>query len=156
MSEDLERSIKAIAELRALYLSRETGHPVSEDKAGWILGQYKSCLSCLFVRNRAPKAGWILARMGHLGKWAKAISYGRGGAVEKENRDLLFCMCERKGKVAWTLDCISPLEHDCIYKHPVEYTGSECCMKHNWGLWWMVVSQLYLCQYLLPYSLCEI
>ena len=40
VSEDLERTIKAIAK------SRETGQPaVSEARSGWILGQYKRLLS---------------------------------------------------------------------------------------------------------------
>ena len=55
VSEDLKRTIKAIAK------SRETGQPaVSEARAGWILGQYKRLLSWLFVRSQASFCwpGW--------------------------------------------------------------------------------------------------
>ena len=41
VSKDLERTIKGIAESRDLFISRETGQPVSEAKAGRILGQYR-------------------------------------------------------------------------------------------------------------------
>jgi hypothetical protein len=67
VSEDLERTIKAIAEARALFISRETGVPVSDAKAGWILGQYRRLLSCL------------LARMGHLGEGTKECAARRRG-----------------------------------------------------------------------------
>jgi uncharacterized membrane protein YdfJ with MMPL/SSD domain len=65
--EDLDRTIKAIAAARALFISRETGVPVSDAKARWILGQYRRLLSCLFVRSLAS---FLLARMGHMGEFA--------------------------------------------------------------------------------------
>ena len=65
VSEDLESTIKAIDEARVLFLSRETGLPVSEAKAGWIL--VRSQASCL------------LARMGHLGEGAKECAARRRG-----------------------------------------------------------------------------
>ena len=83
VSEDLERIIKAIAESRALFLSRETGQPVSEAKAGWILGQYRRRLSCLFVRSQAS---CLLARMGHLGEGAKECAARRRVAMAEEER----------------------------------------------------------------------
>ena len=58
----LESTIKAIAE------SRETGQPVSEAKSGWILGQYRRLLSCLFIRSQAF---CLLDWMGHLWEGAK-------------------------------------------------------------------------------------
>ena len=83
VSEDLERTIKAIAEARVLYLSRETGLPVSDSKAGWILGQYRRLLSCLFIRSQAS---CLLARMGHLGEGAKECAARRRVAMAEEER----------------------------------------------------------------------
>ena len=83
VSEDLERTIKAIAESRALFLSRETGQPVSESKSGWILGQYRKRLSCLFIRSQAS---CLLARMGHLGEGAKECAARRRVAMAEEER----------------------------------------------------------------------
>ena len=83
VSEDLERTIKAIAESRALYLSRESGQPVSEARAGWILGQYRRLLSCLFIRSQAS---CLLARMGHLGEGAKECAARRRVAMAEEER----------------------------------------------------------------------
>ena len=83
VSEDLERMIKAMAESRALFLSRETGQPVSELKAGWILGQHRRRLSCLFVRSQAS---CLLARMRHLGEGAKGCAARRKVAMVEEER----------------------------------------------------------------------
>ena len=83
VSEDLERTIKALAEARALFISRETGVPVSDAKAGWILGQYRRLLSCLFVRSQAS---CLLARMGHLGEGAKECAARRRVAMAEEER----------------------------------------------------------------------
>ena len=83
VSEDLERTIKALAEARALFISRETGVPVSDAKAGWILGQYRRLLSCLFVRSQAS---CLLARMGHLGEGAKEFAARRRVAMAEEER----------------------------------------------------------------------
>ena len=70
---DLERTIKAIAESR----------PVSVAKAGWILGQYRRLLFCLFVRSQAS---CLLARMGHLGEGAKECAARRRVAMAEEER----------------------------------------------------------------------
>ena len=72
VSEDLERTIKAIAESRALFLSRETGQPVSEARAGWIFGQYRRLLTRLFISNLTS---CLLARMGHF------EGGGQGGCI---------------------------------------------------------------------------
>merc|ERR1711940_153372 len=90
VAEDLERTIKAIAESRALYLSRESGQPVSEARAGWILGQYRRLLSCLFIRSQAS---CLLARMGHLGEGAKECAARRRVAMAEEER------MKREGKM---------------------------------------------------------
>ena len=83
VSEDLETTIKAIVKSRALFLSRETGQPVSEAKAGWILGQYRRLLSCLFSRSQVS---CLLARMGHLGEGAKECAAKRRVAMAEEER----------------------------------------------------------------------
>ena len=83
VSEDLDRIIRAMAESRALYLSRETGMPVSDVRAGWILGQYRRLLSCLFIRSQAS---CLLARMGHLGEGAKECAARRRVSMAEEER----------------------------------------------------------------------
>ena len=83
VSEDLDRIIRAMAESRALYLSRETGMPVSDIRAGWIMGQYRRLLSCLFVRSQAS---CLLARMGHLGEGAKECAARRRVTMAEEER----------------------------------------------------------------------
>ena len=83
VSEDLETTIKAIVKSRALFLSRETGQPVSDAKAGWILGQYRRLLFCLFVGSQAS---CLLARMGHLGEGAKECAARRRVAMAEEER----------------------------------------------------------------------
>jgi hypothetical protein len=83
MSEDLDRVIRAISESRALYLSRETGRPVSDSKAGRILGQYQRLLSCLSIRSQTS---CLLARMGHLGEGAKECAARRRVAMAEEER----------------------------------------------------------------------
>ena len=81
VSEDLERTITAIAESRALFLSRETGQPVSEARAGWIFGQYRRLLTRLFISSLTS---CLLARMGHF--------EGGGKDWEEENLHLqIFC-----------------------------------------------------------------
>ena len=68
ISTDLDRLIKAMAESRALYLSREAGRPLSDNESGLILGQYRRVLSVTFVRSQAA---CLVARVGHLGQAAR-------------------------------------------------------------------------------------
>ena len=49
VSKDLERKLKAIEEFRAMYLSRETGQPVSDLKAGWLLGKIRRHLLFMLI-----------------------------------------------------------------------------------------------------------
>ena len=72
VSENLESTIKALAE------AREAGLPVSDTKAGWILGQYRILLSC--------QASCLLARMGHLGEGVKECAATRRVAKTEEMR----------------------------------------------------------------------
>ena len=66
-SADMDRLIRALAESRALFLSREAGRPLSDSETGHILGQYRRVLSVTFVRSQAA---CMVARMGHLGQAA--------------------------------------------------------------------------------------
>ena len=71
ISTDLDRLIKALAESRALYLSREAGRPLSDNESGHILGQYRRVLSVTFVRSQAV---CLVARVGHLGQAARELA----------------------------------------------------------------------------------
>ena len=77
-SSDMARLIKALAEARALYLSREAGQPLSDRETGHILGQYRRVLSVTFVRCQAA---CMVARMGHLGEAAKECGARRRVAM---------------------------------------------------------------------------
>ena len=68
ISTDLDRIIRAIAESRVLFLSRETGRPVTDGWTGQVLGAHRRFFSALFVRCQAQ---CLVARMGHLGKQAR-------------------------------------------------------------------------------------
>ena len=102
VSEDLDRIIRAMAESRALYLSRETGMPVSDIRAGWILGQYRRLLSCLFIRSQAS---CLLARMGHLGEGAKECAARRRVTMAEEERrrkeEEAFFAAHVRGRGRW-------------------------------------------------------
>jgi hypothetical protein len=80
---DLDRLIRALAESRALYLSRETGRPLSERETGHILGQYRRVLSVTFVRCQAA---CLVARMGHLGQAARECAGRRKVAMQEGER----------------------------------------------------------------------
>ena len=78
ISTDLDRLIKALAESRALYLSREAGRPLSDNESGHILGQYRRVLSVTFVRSQAA---CLVARVGHLGQAARECAGRRRVAM---------------------------------------------------------------------------
>jgi hypothetical protein len=78
ISTDLDRLIKALAESRVLYLSREAGRPLSDNESGHILGQYRRVLSVTFVRSQAA---CLVARVGHLGQAARECAGRRRGAM---------------------------------------------------------------------------
>ena len=75
---DQDRLIRALAESRTLYLSREAGRPLSDREAGLILGQYRRVLSATFVRSNAA---CLVARMGHLGELARECAGRRRVAM---------------------------------------------------------------------------
>ena len=83
ISSDLDRLIRALAESRALYLSREAGRPLSDREAGLILGQYRRVLSVNFVRSNAA---CLVARMGHLGESARECAGRRRLAMAEGER----------------------------------------------------------------------
>ena len=79
----MDRLIRALAESRALYLSREAGRPLSDKETGYILGQYRRVLLVTFVRCQAA---CLVARMGHLGEAAKECAGRRRAAMEEGER----------------------------------------------------------------------
>ena len=79
----MDRLIRALAESRALYLSREAGRPLSDKETGYILGQYRRVLSVTFVRCQAA---CLVARMGHLGEGANECAARRRVAMAEEER----------------------------------------------------------------------
>ena len=64
VSSDLDRTVTALAESRVLYLSRESGKPMTEGWRSVVLGQYRRHFSVLFVK---VQAACLTARLGHLG-----------------------------------------------------------------------------------------
>jgi hypothetical protein len=83
ISTDLDRVIRALAESRVLYLSRETGRPVTDMWIGQVLAQTRRVLSCVFVRCQAA---CLTARMGHLGEAAKETAARRQVTMAEEER----------------------------------------------------------------------
>ena len=83
ISTDLDRLIRALADSRALYLSREAGRPLSDRETGHILGQYRRILSVVFVRCNAA---CLVARMGHLGEAARECAGRRRAAMMEGER----------------------------------------------------------------------
>ena len=85
-SADLGRTIKALAESRVLYLSRETGKPVTEGWSSVVLSQYRRYFSVLFVRVQAACltaslpgwATWALERERQLAEGGIWCSRSRG------------------------------------------------------------------------------
>ena len=55
VSTDLDRLIWALADSRALYLSRESGRPLWDAQTSLILGQYRRVLSITFVHWQAAR-----------------------------------------------------------------------------------------------------
>ena len=82
-STDMDRLIRALAQSRALFLSRETGRPLSDSETGHILGQYRRVLSVTFVRSQAA---CLVARMGHLGQAARECAGRRRVAMADGER----------------------------------------------------------------------
>ena len=82
-STDMDRLIRALAESRVLFLSREAGRPLSDRETGHILGQYRRVLSVTFVRSQAA---WMVARMGHLGQAARECAERRREAMREGER----------------------------------------------------------------------
>ena len=82
-SSDLDRMVTAMAEARVLYLSRESGKPVTDGWRSLVLGQYRRYFSVLFVR---VQAACLTARMGHLGQGARDGAGRRRDMMEQEER----------------------------------------------------------------------
>ena len=83
ISSDLDRLIRGLAESGALYLSRETGRPLSDKQCGLILSQYRRVFAVTFVRCQSA---CLVARMGHLGEGAKECAARRRQAMSEADR----------------------------------------------------------------------
>ena len=83
VSSDLASVISALAESRVLYLSRESGKPVTDGWRSVVLAQYRRNSSCLFVR---VQAACLSARLGHLGEGARQVAGRRRDLMEQELR----------------------------------------------------------------------
>ena len=82
-SADLDRVVTALAESRVLYLSRESGKPVTDGWRSVVLGQHRRYFSVLFVK---VQAACLTARLGHLGEGARQAAGRRGDLmVQEEN-----------------------------------------------------------------------
>ena len=82
-SSDLDRVVTAMAESRVLYLSRESGKPVTDGWRSIVLGQYRRYFSVLFVR---VQAACLTSRMGHLGEGARDGAGRRRDMMAQEER----------------------------------------------------------------------
>ena len=83
VSSDLERTITALAESRVLYLSRESGKPVTDGWRSVVLSQYRRYFSVLFVK---VQSACLTARMGHLGQESRVRAGRRRDLMEQELR----------------------------------------------------------------------
>ena len=82
-SSDLDRVITALAESRVLYLSRESGKPITDGWRSIVLGQYRRYFSVLFVK---VQAACLTARLGHLGEGARVAARRRVDLMDQEER----------------------------------------------------------------------
>ena len=82
-STDLDRTITALAESRVLFLSRESGKPITDGWRSIVLGQYRRYFSALFVR---AQAACLTARVGHLGEGAQEVAGRRRDIMVQEER----------------------------------------------------------------------
>ena len=80
-SADLGALVKAMAESRVLFLSRELGKPVTEGWSSVVLAQYRRYFSVLFVK---VQAACLTARMGHLGQEAREAAGRRRDLLQQE------------------------------------------------------------------------
>ena len=83
VSADMSRVISALAESRVLYLSRESGKPVTDGWSSVVLGQYCRYFSVLFVK---VQAACLTARMGHLGVQGREAASRRRDILAQEER----------------------------------------------------------------------
>ena len=72
-----------MAESRVLFLSRESGKPVTDGWRSVVLGQYRRFFSVLFVK---VQAACLSARIGHLGLQAREAAGRRRDMMMQEER----------------------------------------------------------------------
>ena len=80
-SANLDRVITALAESRVLYLSRESGKPVTDGWRSVVLGQHRRYFSVLFVKIQSA---CLTARLGHLVEGARQAAGRRGDLMAQE------------------------------------------------------------------------
>ena len=80
-SADLDRVVTALAESRVLYLSRESGKPVTDGWRSVMLGQHRRYFSALFVKIQTA---CLTARLDHLGEGARQADGRRGDLMAQE------------------------------------------------------------------------
>ena len=83
VSSDLDRTVTALAESRVMYLSRESGKPMTEGWRSVVLGQYRRHFSVLFVK---VQAACLTARLGHLGAGGRQAAGRRRDLMLQERR----------------------------------------------------------------------
>ena len=81
VSADMDRVVTALAESRVLFLSRESGKPVTDGWRSVILGQIRRFFSVLFVKIQAS---CLEARMGHLGEGTRRAAGRRNDLMVQE------------------------------------------------------------------------
>ena len=105
VSTDLERIIRGIAESRVLYLSRESGRPVTDSWTGQVLGAHRRFFSAQFVRSQAH---CLVSRMGHLGEEARDRAGQRQVSMAQEERarrgDEAHFAAYVRGRGRWAVD----------------------------------------------------
>ena len=99
VSTDLDQTIRGIAKSRVLYLSRESGRPVSDSWTVQVLGAHRRFLSAQFVRSQAH---CLVSRMGEEARdraGQRQVSLARGERARRRRRredEAHFAACVRE------------------------------------------------------------
>ena len=80
-SADLDRVVTALAESRVLYLSRESGKPVTDGWRSVVLSSYRRYFSVLFVKVQQV---CLTNRLGHLGEATRQAAGRRSDLMAQE------------------------------------------------------------------------
>ena len=80
-SADLDRVVTALAESRVLFLSRESGKPITDGWRSIVLSHYRRFFSVLFVKVQQE---CLTSRLGHLGEATRQAAGRRGDLMAQE------------------------------------------------------------------------